>query len=499
MGDIASGVYLKITDNSFSSAGRSSVRIIVPMYLKKGEVGLNEVNGSNFKDIVGYNPADSKYLGLEDILRNVASCIVWRINSQPSSGATNRITYGEAHLTSVTSTSAWATGTVSSLDALADISNVKIAVAAKYPGSWTSEEHLKFKIERANSSQTSDITELIMVTTDNDVVTRTPFSLNPNSDSHWSKVDFKNVVVYVDSTITGLSYDSTYKLFDTETTISGGADGYPESTLLANPSYLSLSPLDDCGCNILLTNGNFPAPFVTHILTGSAKNKIHMFADVPDDQTYSAIATYAESITKNITTMRYLTIVGRPEKVGNVLVHASCKYAEIFANMLSATNSLNYPPAGATYGTVSVQELMPCDYELHKDDMKTNRINYLTVNSLGTMMWEQRTMYADNTDLSYIAPNFIIDELSDLIIEHERRFNFRYMTDTDLSVNKSGLVQILNSYVDRGFLYSYSLKVPNVQEAQASGRTLNIMIKVQVMKDSEVINIDLQLTNNVNA
>ena len=42
-------------------------------------------------------------------------------------------------------------------------------------------------------------------------------------------------------------------------------------------------------------------------------------------------------------------------------------------------------------------------------------------------------------------------------------------------------------------------KVPNVQEAQASGRTLNIMIKVQVMKDSEVINIDLQLTNNVNA
>lgn len=497
MGDIASGVYLKLTDNSFSSTGGSSVRIIVPMYLKKGNLGLNEVNGSNFKDIVGYDPADSKYVGLEDILRHVATCMVWRINAQAATGSSNRISYGEAHLTSVTSTSAWSTGTVYSLDELDDITNVKIAVAAKYPGSWPTVEGLKFKIERANETETSDITELIMVTTANGVITRTPFSLNPNSDIHWSKVDFKEVTIWVDSTITSLAYQDTYKLF-TETTMVAGTDGYSEGTLTSSPSYLDLSPLDNSDCNILLTNGNFPAAFVTRILSGCYTNRIHMFADVTDSESYDTINTYAEGITKNTTSMRYLSLVARPEKSGNVLIHASCKYAEIFANMQSSTSSLNFPPAGATYGSVTVQELMPCDYELHKDAMKTNRINYLTVNSLGSMMWEQRTMYADDTDLSYIAPNFIIDELSELLVEHERRFNFRYMTDTDLSINKSGLVQILNSYVDRGFLYSYSLKVPTVHEAQASGRTLNIMIKVQVMKDSEVINIDLQLTNNVN-
>lgn len=488
MGDIASGVYLKITDNSFSSAGRSSVRIIVPMYLKKGEVGLNEVNGSNFKDIVGYDSADSKYLGLEDILKNVASCVVWRTNA-------GSVTYAAQYMASASATSWTAASSITNLSAL---DSYTVAIAPKYPGTWAKEDGLQAKIEAIpTGDNTYSTTEFVMVTKYGATgpETRTPFSLLSSSDDYWGNIDFKDI--YFHTTLTSsLSYSASTACFNfyNFANSNNGSNGTE-----ATASNLDISKLDGCGCNILLTNGSLANTIVIKMLGGCAKNKIHMFADVPDNQTYSTIATYAESITKNTTTMRYLTLVARPEKVGDVLVHASCKYAEIFANMLSATGSLNYPPAGATYGTVTIQELMPCDYELYKDDMKTNRINYLTVNSLGTMMWEQRTMYADNTDLSYIAPNFIIDELSDLIIEHERRFNFRYMTDTDLSVNKSGLVQILNSYVDKGFLYSYSLKVPNVQEAQASGRTLNIMIKVQVMKDSEVINIDLQLTNNVNA
>ena len=112
------------------------------------------------------------------------------------------------------------------------------------------------------------------------------------------------------------------------------------------------------------------------------------------------------------------------------------------------------------------------------------------------MMWEQRTTYGMDTDFSYIAPVFIIDELAVKIVDYERNFNFRYMNEVDLAVQKSGLIQILNSYIDRGFLYSYSLKVPSEREAQESGRTLNIKIKVQVAKDSEVINIDLEVTNN---
>ena len=428
MGDIASGVYLKITDNSFSSAGRSSVRIIVPMYLKKGEVGLNEVNGSNFKDIVGYDPADSKYLGLEDILRNVASCIVWRTNA-------GSVTYAAQSMASASATSWTAVSNVTNLSAL---DNSTVAIAPKYPGTWAKDDGLQAKIEAVPTGpSTYSTTEFIMVTKYGSTgpETRTSFSLLSTSDNYWGNIDFKDI--YFHTTLTALSYSASTACFSfydfaNSTNCSNGTE--------ATASNLDISKLDGCGCNILLTNGSLANTIVIKMLEGCVKNKIHMFADVPDDQTYSAIATYAASITKDITTMRYLSLVARPEKIDNVLVHASCKYAEIFANMLSATNSLNYPPAGATYGTVTIQELMPCDYELHKDDMKTNRINYLTVNSLGTMMWEQRTMYRDDTDLSYIAPNFIIDELSDLIIEHERRFNFRYMDDIVILYNNKDFI-----------------------------------------------------------
>ena len=98
-----------------------------------------------------------------------------------------------------------------------------------------------------------------------------------------------------------------------------------------------------------------------------------------------------------------------------------------------------------------------------------------------------------NSDLSYIAPTFIVDDLADRIIAYERNFNFRYLSASDLVTQESGLKQILNSFVEKGFLSRYELVVPSYQEAQAAGRTLTVKIGVVVAKDTEVINIELEL------
>ena len=197
---------------------------------------------------------------------------------------------------------------------------------------------------------------------------------------------------------------------------------------------------------------------------------------------------------------KYVAICARPDRIYDntgkyFYIYPSVKYITIYANMLSNYGRLNYPPAGRTYGTVSTNDLIECDYQNYADEMKTYRINYL-VNDNGTsMMWEQRTTYPLDTDLSYIAPVFIIDELCDQLVAFEKNFNFRYMSRTDLLNQQSGLTSILDSFVTNGFIYRYELDVPDYDTAQKGGRTLNINIKVAVMKDSEIININLELIN----
>ncbi len=163
--------------------------------------------------------------------------------------------------------------------------------------------------------------------------------------------------------------------------------------------------------------------------------------------------------------------------------------------MISNYGSLCFPPAGVTYGQISVESLMDCDYENFGNELKTNRINWQRSTSNGTVMWEQRTTYALNTDLSYIAPVFIIDEIRDQVITFEEQFNFRYATPTDLLNQYSGLNKILSDLQTKGFIYSYEVNVPSFAEAQAAGRTLKIKIKVAITKDSEVIEIELNLVN----
>ena len=110
-------------------------------------------------------------------------------------------------------------------------------------------------------------------------------------------------------------------------------------------------------------------------------------------------------------------------------------------------------------------------------------------------MWEQRTTYALDTDLSYIAPVFIVDAVAEDVVTFEQQFNFRYMTPTDILNQDSGLNSILQDYVDKGFLFSYKVNMPTYEEAQRAGRTLVIPIEIVITKDAEVIEINLILNN----
>lgn len=315
------------------------------------------------------------------------------------------------------------------------------------------------------------------------------FSTDTSSDIYWENVDFGDIQLFINGSI-----PSTMESIRSYFILEGGSNG--DNSLIA--ASIDVSPLDTCGDNICLMNGITNYKIANRIASKCQSSKIHCFVDAPAYTSYIDLETWAKKITNG----EYIAIGAKPDQSededGNTIyVYPSVNYGLIFTSMYSNFSSLCYPPAGPTYGLISADDLLETDYEMYKNELKTNRINYQTTNSLGSMMWEQRTTYSLNTDLSYIAPVFIIDALSEQIVDFERQFNFRYMTKSDLLNQDSGLRAIFDSFVTKNFVYDYKINMPTYEEAQAAGRTLTIPMKVQVMKDSEVIELELEITNSL--
>ena len=315
------------------------------------------------------------------------------------------------------------------------------------------------------------------------------FSTNKESDVYWEDVSFGDIQLFLNGNIPS-DMESVRSYFNLE----GGSNGDSKITAVD----IDTSVLDTCGDNILLMNGIIDYKVVNRIANKAMTLKIHSFVDVPPYSSYIDAETWKKKIVQS----EYVAIGAKPDQqydaAGNVMyVYPSVNYGVILANMLANNGSLCYPPAGPSYGIIQVDDLLKTDYDMYKNELKTNRINYQTSNSLGTMMWEQRTTYALNTDLSYIAPVFILDALVEQIVDFERQFNFRYMTRSDLLNQSSGLKNIFDSFVAKGFVYQYDVKMPTYDEAQKAGRTLVIPMKVAIAKDSEVIELELELVNEV--
>lgn len=314
------------------------------------------------------------------------------------------------------------------------------------------------------------------------------FSFDSESDSYWKNIDFStfDVQVYFNGNVLS-SLPDARDYFE----LQNGTNG--DETV--NPFDIDTSLLDTARCNIILMNGITDYKVVNRLGAKCDKLKIHLFADCP------AYAHYvdAEAWKKKILNSKYIAIGSVPDNVEvnedgkTAYIYPSVNYGYILANMYNTYGNLNYPPAGYTYGTINASDLIETDFELYADELKTNRINWQRAQNEGTSMWEQRTTYSLNSDLSYIAPVFIVDDLCDRIVSFERNYNFRYMTPTDLLNQESGLTSILEDFETRGFIYEWSLKVPSYKEAQKAGRRLVIGIEISVTKDSEVIEIGVVL------
>ena len=313
------------------------------------------------------------------------------------------------------------------------------------------------------------------------------FSFDVESDIYIDNVDFGDIQISATQ-----SFPSTWTTIREYITLEGGSNG--DKALSAVD--IDTTQLDECPTrpNVVLMNGLTDFRVVNRLGNKCHKDKIHLFADIP------AYSSYADAYawSKKILQSEYVAIAARPDqeldsKKKTYYVYPSVNYAKIFANMLSNFGSLCYPPAGATYGAITANDLLKCDYANFANEMKTYRMNWQLSDANGTVMWEQRTTYSLNTDLSYIAPVFIVDDLSDQLISYERIFNFRYTSKTDLLNQESGITDILDGFVNKGFISRYVLNIPSYEEAQKAGRTLTIKIGVAIAKDSEVINIELEL------
>ena len=315
------------------------------------------------------------------------------------------------------------------------------------------------------------------------------FSTNSASDIYWEKVDFGDIQIFL-----GGAIPSSWEDIRDWVVLDNGDNG----SRVLSAVDIDTSVLDTCGDNILLMNGLTDIKVVNRIASKCQSIKIHAFVDVPAYSSYIDAETWKKKVTQG----EYIAIGGRPDQAedsngSKIYIYPSVNYGCIFAAMMKNYGNLCFPPAGPTYGTITADDLIECDYEMYQNELKTNRINWQRVNSLGTMMWEQRTNYALNTDLSYIAPIFIIDDLSDQIVTFERQFNFRYMTRSDLITQSSGLTNIFDGFVTKGFVFAYEIKMPTYEEAQRSGRVLKIPMKVQISKDAEVIELELEITNSL--
>lgn len=312
-------------------------------------------------------------------------------------------------------------------------------------------------------------------------------STNSESEIYWKNLEFKEIDLYIKANIPG-SWEDVRAYF----TLDNGSNGDPN--LIA--AELDTKIIETCGCNTIAMNGITNYKIVNKIAAKAEKFFIHTYVDVP------AFAEYADAELwkKNLYRSEYLAIGGRPDQVEiaeneYIYVYPSVNYIYILSRMENNYQCLMYPPAGFTYGTIAVENLITCDYDNYGDELKTNRINWQRTKNRGSVMWEQRTNYALDTDLSYIAPVYIVDGLREQLIDFEEQFNFRYSSPTDLLNQESGIGDILDSYVTKGFIFRYELYVPTYAEAQAAGRTLTIKIAVAITKDSEVIIINLNLIN----
>jgi hypothetical protein len=510
--DKASGVYYYMIDNSIRPSGSSLFGGVVPMFTVKGAIGrLLTVTAQNFRDVVGYDLGyNPNYLGLEMMLQSVARLEVLRLNQHPTVG--NFVWTSKSGAVSGASEDGVESAASIPVIDFGGGEVLELWVAHKTPGYW-GEFGVWFTDELVEGDHVYTVFYGEKVdSVQYKVVESKVFSFNEEDDNYWGKVNLSNISFGFKAGALGLPNG----VVNSKVVLEGGGNGDGIESLTVDGLLPLLSALDESGANVIVGNGFSKAPgLCSELIRAGEKLNMSVFIDVPDltsptEEDLSSDMVFNEndevlkaqhcvSWTEGLYRSEFGQVVANPDvvstSVGDVYVWPSVSLFIIYANMFRLYGHVRYPPAGYSYGGISVSELLKSDFHLYKDELKTARINYQMVGSGGPVMWEQRTLYGLDSDLSYASTVFILRDLRLRLINFMVNFNFRFMTPMELLNIQSGLDSILQGFKRSNFLVNYTLTVPSYAEAQAAGRELDIYISVSVISDAEVINLRVTLEN----
>lgn len=243
-----------------------------------------------------------------------------------------------------------------------------------------------------------------------------------------------------------------------------------------------------------LTSSAYPNAFLTY---AESKNRFRVLADAPAFTTYDAIAAWRVA---NLVATARGALYAVPDYVstdiGTLPIWPSVKVLLAYANMYTKTGTLSYPVAGYLYGATSATSLLPTDFALHKAELKQNRINYITVGSKGPVIWEERTLYALESDLSYAYVPFILDDVTAQLASFMQNYTFKLIGPDDLQNIQTGLDAVVTKKLSEGFLWSGKVEVPSFETVKETGiRQATIPVTVQVAQDGEEWTINVVVTN----
>lgn len=283
-----------------------------------------------------------------------------------------------------------------------------------------------------------------------------------------------------------------FNLIETYTKLESGSNGR-----MPTAGEVDFTAMNKSLANVVVMNGINEISLINAFAQNAESKLKYVFAGAPAFDTYNAVSEWA----KNLYGTEYMSLhwVSSIEdtEVGPVYVCPSVNCGIIMSQMLESFGTLNYPPAGYTYGNIAVSRLMETDAEIFADQLKEHKINWQRNGPKGPVMWEQRTRYPNESSLSSINAIFVLREMRERLIEFASGFNFRILAASDLLIFDKGLRAILDSIRAEGFLVGYDLYVPTFEEQQASldPTTLVVRIQVAVTSVTEVIEFQVSLVN----
>jgi hypothetical protein len=523
--DKASGVYWSLNDQSIRPTGSVTLGAVVLMFTHKGPIDrLIKVTAENYQDLLGYDPDyfGASMAGLSKMLNTVDSIQVLRLNAGAtgSSASAEEKLYlaGKGQYSTEGESIVWT-----------DFQSIVALEASlkSYTSVW-------YVCPDSPGKRSLEYQVTPVMVTDPDTQQPVPdpvmkvFSVkNVGSANVLASVTFNSSLGEVGAFTRvkagefylgwlGEGMPAAASTGDTQYAVLGtGGDGYSLASYddqEVSPLNARLNLLRGRGLNLLVTNGTFVDDVAgcknsyTAIANFAEAQFIPSFVDVPpqfkdisgDPGSYElggvlsgeAAVDWSNGWSGN----EYCSPVAGLEPSGSTFIYPSAQMVIIYANMFRTMNSLNYPPAGRTYGSVTVSSLVVNDFTDYADQLKTARVNYLKVDGAGVVMWEERNKYNLDSDLSRIHAIYILMDLRAKILDVTANYNFRFMTPVDLLNLQGNLKTILDDFKANYFLVAYTLKVPIYEQVQEAGTEFDVDIGVAIINAAEVINIKATVT-----